>query len=212
MLICPCGSDKSTLADIGIPTVQLDRYIADAGVEYVTTDNKAIGYGLTKTLLESGHRKVVALRGTPWISCIIERVEGYCDAMEEAGLEPTVEGESFDSETSYRKARELMLSPDRPSAIVALSNAIALGVLKAANELGIKVPDELSIVAADDNKYMRFITPTITRMAQPMEGLARTGCKLLYLKIKGESVRSVQLPPELIPGDSVSKYPTQGAE
>ena len=103
-----------------------------------------------------------------------------------------------------------MKSSDLPTAIVTLANGQALGVLNAIVKLGLKVPDDISIVTVDDNKYMNLISPQITRAVQPLDNIAKLSCRTLNQVIKGEKngTSSITLSPMLIIGESVKNINT----
>ena len=129
--------------------------------------------------------------------------------MKEAGLDPRVEGNSYEPEDNYQLFRQIMCSDDRPTEIVTLANGQSLGVMKAAISLGLNIPGDFSLVTVDDNRYMKFVAPNITRISQSIEGMAHTSCTRLNEMIqegRSNSTSIIRLKSTLIQGDSVAAY------
>lgn len=129
--------------------------------------------------------------------------------MKDAGMAPRVEGNSYEPEDNYQLFRQIMCSDDRPTGIVTLANGQSLGVMKAAISLGLNIPEDFSLVTVDDNRYMKFVAPNITRISQSIDGMARTSCKLLNEMIQESRTNStsiIRLKSTLIQGDSVAAY------
>lgn len=194
-----------SLVDKVVPVVQIDRYLQSAAISSVCSNNYYIGREITEIMIRNGHRRIACMCGTRGVSSCEERISGYCDAMTEAGLELSMFGNTFDSQESFLCAKEFLSSEDRPSALVSLANGQFIGILKAAQRLNLRIPDDLSAITVDDNKYMNFITPAITRMAQSMEDMASTCCQILYSRLNGNDsgVKHIRLLPRLIPGNSI---------
>ena len=212
LIVAPSSQDAGLFRSISrdIPVIQIDRHITDAPICSICSNNLQIGRNLTELLILNGHRRIACLQGISGISSNDERLKGYVDTMTEAGLEPMIYGNTFDSQESYYETLEMLKTADRPSAIVTLANGQALGVLNAISRLGLKIPDDISIVTVDDNKYMNFISPQITRAVQPLEGMARLCCRTLHQVIKGEKngTSSITLSPMLVMGESVKNINT----
>ncbi len=92
-----------------------------------------------------------------------------------------------------------------PTAIFALSNTIGLGVLKAIREAELQIPNDISLITYDDNKYMDYLVPPITRISQPVEEMAKLATKLLFESIESKKILNtqIQLAPSLILRESV---------
>ena len=95
-----------------------------------------------------------------------------------------VVGNEFSSQNGYLETKLLMSIPSRPEAIFALSNTIALGALKAVREVGMRVPKDVALLSFDDNVYMDYMTPSITRVSQPVDDMAKLSVKILLDSIK----------------------------
>lgn len=142
-----------------------------------------------------------------------ERLRGYCDAMRAAGLEEHIHhtGSDFSIRNGYIETKLLLTCRNRPSAIFTMSNTILLGAIKAVNESQLTVPDDLSIVSFDDNTYLDFMRPAISRIVQPLDEIGAIALKILLQSIeeKNRSDSRVILPPRFKICASVKKYSHQ---
>lgn len=106
----------------------------------------------------------------------------------------------------YLETKLLLHGQDRPTAIFALSNTIGLGTLKAVREANISIPNDISLVSFDNNIYLDYLVPSITRIGQLTDEMGTMAVKLLHDSIANHRiVRSqIELSPELILRDSVA--------
>jgi LacI family transcriptional regulator len=111
-------------------------------------------------------------------------------------------------QNGYLSAKLLLFGKEPPTAIFALSNNIMLGTLKAIRESDLSVPEDISLISFDDNLYMDYLTPSITRVGQPVENMAKLAVKILleHLDHNGTVSASsqIRLLPSIIPGNSVA--------
>ena len=117
-------------------------------------------------------------------------------------------GDEFSVQNGYLSAKLLLFGKEPPTAIFALSNNIMLGTLKAIRESDLSVPEDISLISFDDNLYMDYLTPSITRVGQPVENMAKLAVKILleHLDHNGTVSASsqIRLLPSIIPGNSVA--------
>lgn len=210
LIISPCPTNQEFLEEAmkKVPMVQVDDYVKSTKISIVTSDNYDIGRSLTNLLLNAGHSRILCLGGAE-STVNSERIQGYLNAMKDAGLEPRLEGSSYEPEDNYQLIRQIMRSDDRPTGIVTLANGQSLGVMKAAISLGLNIPGDFSLVTVDDNRYMSFVSPNITRINQSIDGMAYTSCNLLNEMIHGRrpnSTSMIKLRSTLIEGESVAPY------
>ncbi|MBR5924790.1 MAG: LacI family DNA-binding transcriptional regulator [Bacteroidales bacterium] len=213
IIAVPCGDNPETLEMIGreVPVVLIDRYFETTGLSYVTTNNLKGGYDITRLLIESGHKNIACIQGARDSMPNRERVNGYVQAMTEAGLKDyiRVSGNEFSVQNGYLGTKVLMNDTNRPTAIFGLSNTILLGALKAIHESGLDVPEDVSLVSFDDNLYMDYLTPSITRVSQPVDNMAKLSVRILleYLDQPGAPTNSqIRLLPDIIQGRSVKNF------
>ena len=206
----PCGRTPDHLekVDRSVPVMLVDRSFERTSLPYVCTDNYRGGVEATRILLQSGHRRIACIQGVPHSMPNRRRVQGYLDALRQAGLqeEAIITGDAFSLENGYRQTKLAVAGPDRPTAIFALSNTILLGAVKAIRESGLRIPEDISVVSFDDNPYLDFLVPAITRIGQPVEEIGKTAVRLLLESIReeGRCRTQLQLPPERIVRDSVA--------
>ena len=152
-------------------------------------------------------RDIVCIQGNKESVPNNKRVAGYVDAMKAAGLDATVNvtGDSFSVQNGYLETKLLLSRESMPTAILALSYTILLGVLKALRESNVKVGEEMSLIAFDDNISMDYMSPAITRVSQPIEEMGRLAIKVLFDMIKTGTrmVSQIELSTELIVRDSI---------
>ena len=158
------------LHDRQIPVVVVDRNLPDVAVDAVLTDNRGGGCLATNHLIELGHRRIACITGPSDITPSAERVAGYRQAMQKAGLpidESLILRGSFNYENGYQAAQTLLSRSPRPTAIFASNDLMAVGVLSAANQRGLRVPEDLSVIGYDDVRLASFTVPLLTTVQQP---------------------------------------------
>lgn len=218
IIAVPCGRQPLFLEGISrdyCPIVLVDRYYKDCNLSYVTTDNYQGGVIATRKLLDAGHRSIACIQGEITSMPNFNRVSGYLDCMKEAGLEDRclVTGDAFSIENGYREARAILNSKNRPTALFTLSNTITLGAIQAIKEKGLKIGKDISIVSFDNNVSLRFFTPSVTMISQPVEDMAKVAVQILMKAIanpagnsKGsQSFTHLRLSPSVIEGQSVGR-------
>lgn len=213
IIAVPCGNNSSTLELVSreIPVVLVDRFYEHSSLSYVTTNNFKGGYDGTKSLIQAGHRHIACIQGARDSMPNRERVQGCLKAMEEAGLADclTVTGNDFSVQNGYLSSKLLLLGTQPPTAIFALSNTILLGALKAIRESDLRVPEDISLISFDDNMYMDYLTPAITRIEQPVENMAKLSVKILCDMLDSSheadsSSSQIRLLPHIINGQSIA--------
>jgi len=160
-------------------------------------------------LLELGHRRIGAVTGPPgWVATEARR-EGYRTALARAGIpfDPALEVASdFERAAGASAAAVLLSLPEPPTAIFAFNDAIAVGAMRAAHELGVRVPEELSVIGFDDIAYATMVGPMLTTVRQPLGELGRTAVNLLLrlLERPGSEPRQIELSTRLVVRDTTA--------
>ncbi len=216
IIAAPCGSDPELFEEIyksDIPIILVDRYFKGSHLPYVTTNNYSGGLLATNYLIRNGHRNIVCIQGATNSEPNHKRVEGYLEALRKAGCEneALVTGNEFSLQNGYVETKALLKTGQHPTAILALSNTIGLGVIKAIREEGLSIPEDISLVSYDNNIYMDYLVPSVTRISQPVEDMARHAARLLFDSIEKKKVlmTKTELSPNLIVRDSVRKINTR---
>jgi LacI family transcriptional regulator len=190
LIIIPTRSDAEhggRLVDqINVPTVLLDMFVQGLPYDVIKTDNIEAGRLATDHLLELGHRRIGIIAGIPGLATSDDRVAGYRKAYAEHGIpvEPSLEvAGNFDQTEAHDRAIELLQQPDRPTALVTISNMMTLGLLFAVRELRIKVPEELSIAGIDDLEIAGVLDPAPTVVVTPILAMSRRAIEMLLKQI-----------------------------
>lgn len=176
----------------------------------VDTDNVAGGRMATEHLLGLGHTRIAHLKGPANVPNALDRQSGYAMALRECGLpvrpDYLVQG-SFDEGGGYRSAAVALSLTPRPTALFAANDIAALGALKACAERGLRVPEDVSIVAYDDSPVCELVRPTLTSVRQQAAEMGRIAAELLLALVMGEEppVTHRRLAPELIARESSGK-------
>ena len=151
-------------------------------VPSVGSANWSGGLAATRHLLELGHRRIAAVTGPADMMCSLARLDGYRSAMNTAGLpiDPQwIRYGDFHVEGGRAHALELLSLPEPPTAIFAGSDLQALGALEAARSLGLRVPEDVSIVGYDDIPLCRWVSPRLTTVHQPLRQMGVEAAKLV---------------------------------
>ena len=197
VLMAPLNSNPdyaSFLRKFDIPTVLIDQNVEGARLDFVESDNALATVMLTEYLIRLGHRRIGYVGGRLEFSAGRLRLEGYRNAIATAGIEhdPALETiADFVSDKAYEQVARLLSQPNRPTAIVAASNMMALGALKAIKDLGFDCPRDISLTGVDDVPWGDVITPRITTVAQPIAELASTACSWLLERIDARGGKTI---------------------
>lgn len=174
-------------ANLGLPTLLVDNTLKETPFPSVVADNEGGCRAATNHLIrDHGHQKITLLRGPKgWISCE-ERAAGYLSAMETAGLQPHIV-ETDDTTLNTGKeatGRALEVQPDT-TAIVAVNDAMAIGAMRAARQLGRVIPDDLAVVGFDNISWAAFAEPPLTTVSVPTIEVGRLSARLLLERMGG---------------------------
>jgi LacI family transcriptional regulator len=199
--------------ECGLPFVMVDPVdTQDSRVVSIGSTNWAGGRSATEHLLELGHRRIAWIGGPETSAAARERFHGHRAALDSAGVDldrSLVRSDWFAVDTGLRHARELLVRPDPPTAIVAGDDEIAVGVLAAAQELGVPVPERLSVVGFDDTPQAGWTNPRLTSVHQPLIGMGRMAVETVLALAEGvqPASRHIQLATTLTVRDSSVRAP-----
>ncbi|MCC6803468.1 MAG: LacI family DNA-binding transcriptional regulator [Anaerolineae bacterium] len=204
-LVVPASfSPLAQLTNRQIPFVVLDRRLPGEKVDSVRCDSVGGAYQLTQHLLALGHRRIGVITGREDHSTALDRVVGARQAVSEAGLGEgslTVYWGEFTQACGYDYAAQLLRITPRPTAIFAANNFIAIGVMRWLRERGLRVPEDISVVAFDDLPPAITIDSFFTVAAQPAYEMGRQATLLLLAHLAGDGATEPQeivLPVEMI--------------
>jgi LacI family transcriptional regulator len=197
-----CGSDgaPAELRRLGVPTVLLDRVPEHAGFDQVGPENVQATSDLVRHLGERGHRRIAMVSGPAAISTSAERLLGYRLGLGRAKLvwdpELVASGPTAGSATAMTT---LLALPSPPTAVVAADGDVLLGVLRSAHQAGLRIGDDLAVVAHDDVDWAELVDPPITTTAQPVAEIAAAAVRLLVERIAApdRAATTIRIPPVL---------------
>lgn len=181
------AQDLKPLVDGGVPVVRIESAKKRGGeipIDDIFVDSHAAALAVTRFLIARGHRRIgmIAGRGGPQGV----RVDGYRQALVEAGGTPQVVLDDEFSETGGSRAAKAMLaSGERPTAIFAANDLMAIGVIQALREADIAVPGDVSVVGFDDISAARMITPPLTTVAQFQRDMGAKAAQTLMERLSG---------------------------
>lgn len=187
-----------------VKVVVLDRRLSDVAVDVVRGASTGGARTLTDHLLQLGHRRIALLSGPENVSVSQERAAGYRQALEQANVavDPAlIRFGRFTVDSGDEMTRCVVSLSPRPTAIVAANNFIAMGALRALRNLGLRVPDDLSLVVFDDLPESYTGEPFLTVAAQPAYDLGKTAAALLLKRIAepgADNPQEIVLPTQLI--------------
>lgn len=204
----------AALGELPMPVILVDRSLEGLGLDSVTTDNLTVGRMAADHLHGLGHRRIGVIMGSPDHQIARHRLDGFRDALARADTaldERLVEKDNFTEGAGHAAARRLLTQLDPPTAIFATNNHLALGLLRAVMDAGVRVPDDLSVIVVDELPWPGLMRPQVTVVTQPSEAIAEAAVSSLIDRIgKGRNAaeraapRSITLAPGLVAGGSTS--------
>lgn len=217
VIAMPSGNSGKHFKDLieeGIPVVLLDRQLKDVDCDCVLVENQNGAKEAVSRLIEAGHCKVGIITGPEHVFTAKERLLGYCEAMKEAGI--PVE-QSLISHNEYTIAggisglRELVKQNVDMTAVFVANYELTMGVVIEANELGLRIPEELSVIGFDNVEFARACVPRLSIVSQPTKEIARRVSETLLrrLDVENEQTESViiRLETGFAEGKSVKRRP-----
>ncbi|HIB8964270.1 TPA: LacI family DNA-binding transcriptional regulator [Citrobacter freundii] len=181
----------------GIPWVLCGETSDPNNFSSVSIDDDDAAYTATKTLLESGKKKIALISQTGGFSYANKRQRGYERAVEESGYQykNTVYADKISFKEGMAALEELFTSPNPPDAIVAVSDILAIGATQQAKKRGIEIPEKLAIIGFDDIPIAEMVSPALSTIHQPAQEMGRIAVELLVqqLTLPGTPNKAIQL-------------------
>jgi LacI family transcriptional regulator len=202
----PCDNITSLLEQLRsqhVPFVRLAPRDGQVPLPYVAPDDRQGGFDMTQYLLSLGHERIGFVMGNPDHQASHDRLAGYRAALQGHGVpfDPSlVTPGDFQFDSGLSGGHALLGAEPRSTAIFACNDDMAAGVLAAAHELGIAVPEALSVAGFDDVPLARQVWPSLTTVRQPTYEMAQLAAQLLLRLLKGESLETLHhvLPTTLV--------------
>jgi len=177
--------------------VLLDRLIEGVDCDAVLVDNANGAYKAVKHLIDQGYRKIGIVSGYLDRTTGAERLSGYLQAIEEAGIakdDSLIKIGNFKKESGKKLTEELLEQSNRPEAIFTTNIDMSMGALIAIKEMGFTIPDDIGIVCFDDSDWASILEPSITVIRQPVYQLGSTAAELLIREIENDEKDSDHKP------------------
>jgi len=200
-----------TLPRTKMPIVAIDPYHDPDGPPFVDCDSLAGAKAAVQYLLELGHTKIGHIRGRLDLESSHIREKGWRQALQEAGIDPNpawIRDGGYRREWAYEASLELLRQNDRPTAIFAANDQSAFGVVDAAIELGLQVPEDLSVIGFDDIPEAAMAEPRLTTVQQPLQEIGARAFDMIMDMLKGKPVeRHIQLPARVVKRGTTAPVP-----
>jgi len=185
------------------PYVLIDHQGIDDTGPAIGATNRQGAYDATRYLIELEHRRIGFVTGALEMGCALDRLAGYKAALADHGLaiDPDLipEGNFFQPQ-GYACAQALLSLPQPPTAIFASNDVSAFGVMESVRDLGLRIPDDISVVGFDDIPQASQVNPPLTTVRQPLEDMGRRAARMLleYIADPDRPAQRIDLPTELI--------------
>lgn len=213
LIICPVARTVNAdvirqIQAVHVPLIFVDRYLSGLSIDYVGADNRGGGYRATEHLIILGHRRIGFIyleeETMETTSSVKERWQGYFEALQKYGVPYDPSLVIADANLKYTTAssgiQEFLQRTDRPSAIFAVNDLVALDVMQAAHALHLRIPQDLAVVGFDNEHFAARINPALTTVNQPFFDIGLRAGMLLVNRIEGNSSapKHIELPVNLL--------------
>ena len=189
------------------PVVLIDRYYENTILPYVCTDNYSGARKATEYLLGRGYRNIMAIQGVRTSMPNKERVKGFLDAIGKYGCGDAgcfVTGDAFSVENGIREVEAALSAGRKIDAVFAFSTTILLGVIKSLRAHGLRIPDDVAVISFDDNVFLDYMDPPISRVTQNTDKMGQATVDILMRLMSSDASEAcsensqVLIMPELI--------------
>lgn len=203
--------DIQSLLNDKLPVVLFDRYFPNIETSYVILDNFGGSYEAVKYLIVEGCRNIAFVELDSDQTQMLDRQAGYLKAINDAGLTPLLKKVPFGNDTDTTADELVLLLKDNPQidAVLFATNYLAMSGIKAVNQLGLRMPQDIAVIAFDDHDVFDIYSPSITAVAQPVDEMARQLIHILLDKMENRSpltnAEKVIVPAKLISRNSTVK-------
>ncbi|MBW0178505.1 LacI family DNA-binding transcriptional regulator [Sediminibacterium sp.] len=199
------------IQDKGIPMVFFDRDVNELQAPKILLNNFEGGYIATKHLINKGYSKIAFLGGPERMSISNQRFEGYKSALKEAGIKfnvKFVEHGDFNQEYAYVNTNELLRAKQKPDAIFAMSDRLAIGAMQSIKKHGLRIPDDIGLIGFNNEPITNLLSPSISTIDQPAFEMGKTAARLFIEMMNNDSTASsdnIVLKPKLIVRESTMR-------
>lgn len=202
LIIAPSNSEnaelRTALERAAVPVVALDRPLLHSSIPFVVADNFAGANLATQHLIGHGYKRIACMTGENTLFTIRERMNGYTQAVEAAGL-PVILNTSIKDYDSAEAAVKALLSGNKPpDAIFTLKNSTTIYVFEALKKLKIAIPDMVALLGYDDFELAATVRPSITVVRQPINEIGRMAAEILFQELMDHGSKS-RIPDSAVP-------------
>lgn len=181
--MCDSGAVHALLKERGVKFVLVSPSSPVAGASSVAMDERLAAKEMTQHLIDMGHERIGFIAGREGHVASLLRRLGYEDALKAQGLEDINQTNIYKGEFDFQKAlhcaAQMLASPDRPTAIFAANDHMAIAVMMTAHSMGLSIPDDLSVAGFDNTPVGQWVWPPLTTIAQPFDAFAEAAVKVL---------------------------------
>jgi LacI family transcriptional regulator len=197
------------LIEKDIPVVRLEVRKHSGGdwpLDNIYVDNTRAAFSATAYLIDKGHQRIAMLTGPDGPRNA--RRDGFLQALSTRlpALTPLIEeAENYNESGGYQAMQAILRSPQRPDAVFAANDLMAIGGMKAIRDAGLRIPEDIAMMGFDDIPAAQLVTPALTTIHQFQEEMGRRAAELLIERLNGQAPpggRSVEIPFELVVRDS----------
>ncbi|MDF1487644.1 LacI family DNA-binding transcriptional regulator [Tessaracoccus caeni] len=185
------GAGEIEASRMDVPTVFLGERAIPEGVDHVAVDSVAAAKAMTQHLIALGRRRIAVIGRSRGVSTGSVRLEGYRQAMDEAGMRVDrrmiMATETYSREAGRAAMLELLALPTPPDAVFCFNDLMAIGALRACFERGVRVPDDVAVAGFDDILESSFTSPSLTTVAPDMDYLVEQVLTRLIERINGST-------------------------
>jgi LacI family transcriptional regulator len=221
ILLIPSGKRieeflQRLLKECPLPVVVFDRRLEGFPLPFVGCDNHEGGKLAAKHLLQMGRRNIAFIAGKDGVSTSAERLQGYKEALEEAGFgfrkEFVIKGD-FSFQSGFEAGKQILAMKEKIDGVFAANDFMALGLLECFKRSGVRVPDDISVVGYDDIWAGRVCEPPLTTVRQPISEMCEFAANAIVRFAQGEEITPFErvFKPELVVRGS-SYFPLEGGE
>lgn len=218
LFVSQSQQDDAFIQDVlgkGIPLVVLNRELDPGTAANVLPLDKHGAWLATRFLIENNHRDIAVIQGPPEYRSSQNRLAGYRKAMDEAGFaipDTYLKGGAYTIESGHAAMHRLLALKNRPSAVFAFNDDMAVGAMRAIAEAGLSVPGDISVIGFDGNVECDYVTPPLTTVDKHSREVSAQGTQLLLdlIRGKGDGRAKIYIKPTLLVKDSV-RPPAQKA-
>ncbi|MBK7449814.1 MAG: LacI family DNA-binding transcriptional regulator [Anaerolineales bacterium] len=209
IVINPYSDDRFQHIPEKFPVVFVGAQSHEQKISSVCLDDEKVAYEATRHLISLGHTDIALVTGPMEEDCSLDRTEGYRRALQEAGI-PFDDSKIIEGDWSATSGQDALLSFVEqgrvPTAVFAQNDRMAMGVLRAARDVNIKVPTQLAVIGVDDMPLSSYFDPPLTTMRQDMPRIGQEATRMLLdiIQKKNTDQRGVKLSAELVVRQSTS--------